>query len=331
MSAAAWLASLVPAAIAFALISLARRSPWTARLADHPNARSLHADPTPRIGGIGIVAAVMPFALLHAHAALGAVFACAFALALLSLADDVRSLPIEVRLPGHATAALVAVLAMMQPPFAALPWGGVGAAIAVCAIAWFTNLFNFMDGSDGLAGGMAAIGFAVFAIAAAPHDAALALVCVATASASSGFLAHNFPPARVFLGDCGSIPLGFLAGALGLYGAGIGAWPWWFAPLVFSPFVVDATATLLARIARGARFWTAHREHAYQRLVLSGWSRRQLVALEYGLMVACGASALAARAEGAEVQCAIIFVWATIYMLLAVAVYMRTRTPRKPS
>lgn len=331
MSGAAWLAILVPGAIAFALIALARRSPWTARLADHPNARSLHAEPTPRVGGVGIVAAVAPFALVHAHAALGPVFACALALAVLSLADDLRSLPIEVRLPGHATAALVAVLAMMQPPFAPLPWGGVGAAIAVCAIAWFTNLFNFMDGSDGLAGGMAAIGFAAYAIAAGSQDPSLALLCAAVASASVGFLAHNFPPARVFLGDCGSIPLGFLAGALGLYGAGIGAWTWWFPLLVFSPFAVDATVTLLVRIARRERFWTAHREHAYQRLVLSGWSRRQLVALEYGLMAACATSALVARGEDAEVQCAIIFVWATIYMLLAVAVYMRTRTPRKPS
>jgi len=123
VSGAAWLALLAPAAIAFSVIAFLRGSPWTTRLADHPNARSLHADPTPRIGGLGLVVAIIPFAVAHAHAALGATFACALALALLSLADDVRSLPIEVRLPAHAVAALIAVLAMAQPPFASLSWG----------------------------------------------------------------------------------------------------------------------------------------------------------------------------------------------------------------
>jgi UDP-GlcNAc:undecaprenyl-phosphate GlcNAc-1-phosphate transferase len=146
-----------------------------------------------------------------------------------------------------------------------------------------------------------------------------------------GFLAHNFPPARAFLGDCGSITLGFLSGALGLYGAGLGVWPFWFPLLVFSPFVIDATATLLLRIARREPFWTAHRQHAYQRLVLSGWSRRRLAIVEYVLMVASGASALLARAQGAEIQCAIIFAWAAIYALLAVAVNRRTRKSRNPS
>jgi len=331
MSYATWMAVLLPAATAFAVIAFLRVSPWTTPLADHPNGRSLHADPTPRIGGLGFIAAVFPFALAHAHADLGVVFACALALALVSLVDDVRSLPIEVRLPAHGVAALVAVLAMGPPPFVPLPWAGIGIAVAVCVVAWFTNLFNFMDGSDGLAGGMAAIGFGVYAIAAGSQAASLALLCIALASASVGFLAHNFPPARVFLGDCGSIPLGFLSGALGLYGAGVAVWPWWFPLLVFSPFIVDATATLLLRIARRERFWTAHRGHAYQRLVLSGWTRPRLAVFAYLLMTAAGASALLARAQGAEIQCAIIFAWAAIYALLAVAVNRRTRRSRNPS
>jgi UDP-N-acetylmuramyl pentapeptide phosphotransferase/UDP-N-acetylglucosamine-1-phosphate transferase len=317
---------LAPALIAYAVIAALRASSWSARLADHPNARSLHVAPTPRIGGLGIGVAVAPFVFAHANGPLAAIFGCALALGLVSFADDLRSLPIEVRLPAHATAALIALLAMSQPPAAAWPWGWIGAALALGAIVWATNLFNFMDGADGLAGGMAAIGFATFALAAAFARAdALALTCAAIASAAAGFLAHNFPPARAFLGDCGSIPLGFLAGALGVHGALAGAWPVWFPLLAFSPFVVDATFTLVARVARGEPFWIAHRDHAYQRLVLSGWSRRGLAAAAYALMAGACTSALFALGEGPMVQCGILFFWAATYALLAVAVGRRTR------
>jgi UDP-N-acetylmuramyl pentapeptide phosphotransferase/UDP-N-acetylglucosamine-1-phosphate transferase len=210
-------------------------------------------------------------------------------------------------------AALVSVLAMAQPHGIPWPGGWPVAALAVVGIVWAANLFNFMDGADGLAGGMAAIGFAALAIAAAQGGYKdLAVLCAAIASAAVGFLAFNFPPARVFLGDAGSIPIGFLAGAMGLHGAVSGIWPWWFPLLVFSPFVVDATLTVLRRAARGERFWVAHRTHAYQRLVLAGWSHRRLALAAYGVMAAASASALAARGGGAMVQCAILFVWAAI-------------------
>jgi UDP-N-acetylmuramyl pentapeptide phosphotransferase/UDP-N-acetylglucosamine-1-phosphate transferase len=195
---------------------------------------------------------------------------------------------------------------------------------------WATNLYNFMDGADGLAGAMGLIGFAALGWAA--HEAgqhALARTCIALASACAGFLALNLPPARVFLGDCGAIPLGFLAGALGLHGTLSGAWPAWFAPLVFSPFIVDATLTLALRIARGQPFWRAHRDHGYQRLVLAGWSKRRLAAWSGVLMLACAASALAARASGERERCAILFVWLAAYALLAVAVGWRTRRNSK--
>jgi UDP-N-acetylmuramyl pentapeptide phosphotransferase/UDP-N-acetylglucosamine-1-phosphate transferase len=184
-----------------------------------------------------------------------------------SFLDDVHSLPIAVRLPAHVAAAFAAVLAFAMPRPGHLV--GLGrAALAVIAIAWMANLYNFMDGADGLAGGMALIGFAVLAIAAAQSGfTPLALAALATSSAAAGFLPFNFPPARVFLGDAGSVPLGFLAGALGAWGAVLGAWPAWFPMLVFSPFIVDASVTLLRRLLAGERVWIAHRAHAYQRLV----------------------------------------------------------------
>jgi UDP-N-acetylmuramyl pentapeptide phosphotransferase/UDP-N-acetylglucosamine-1-phosphate transferase len=117
----------------------------------------------------------------------------------------------------------------------------------------------------------------------------------------------------VFLGDAGSIPLGFLAGALGLHGFHSGAWPAWFPLLVFSPFIVDASVTLATRLARREAVWRAHRSHLYQRLVLSGWSHRRLAGSAYVLMAAAGMSALAGRAQEPMLQCGIIAVWAVAY------------------
>jgi len=272
------------------------------------------------VGGLGIALGVAPFAVAHAHGGLAVAFAAALALALVSLADDVRSLPVEVRLPAHAAAALVFVLAAAGPAIT-WPGGWLGSSLAVIGLVWAANLFNFMDGADGLAGGMAVLGFATFAVGAlqAGHGE-LALLCTALASAAAGFLAWNFPPARVFLGDAGSIPLGFLAGALGCWGALAGAWSGWFPLLVFAPFVVDATLTLLRRMASGERFWLAHRTHLYQRVVLAGWSHRRLAAAAYALMFVAGSSALASRAQSPMLQCGILFVWAAAYALLAAAI-----------
>jgi len=318
-------AAILPALVAGIAIAMLRGSAWALYLTDHPNARSLHDKPVPRIGGIGIALAVLPFALLAQGAAQGAIVACAAVLFVVSLADDVRSLPIEVRLSAHAVAAGVVVLAAAadgQP----WPWGVWGALGVALAIAWATNLYNFMDGSDGLAGGMGAIGFAALGLAAVDAGAAaLAAACVAIASACAGFLPHNLPPARVFMGDCGAVPLGFLAGALGLHGALAGTWPWWFAPFVFSPFIADATITLGLRVARRQPFWRAHRDHGYQRLVLSGWSKRRLAVSAWALMFAVAMSALLARDSAGFERYVIIFVWLAAFALMAMAIGWLTR------
>jgi UDP-GlcNAc:undecaprenyl-phosphate/decaprenyl-phosphate GlcNAc-1-phosphate transferase len=312
---------VLPMAVCALVIATARRARWAGRFADHPNERSLHSRPTPRLGGIGVMAGSLPMLAAAGSDAVAIVAACALFLALVSLADDARSLPIEVRLPAHAAAAVVAVLAAGAPA-----WGWPGALAATLAIVWMTNLFNFMDGSDGLAGGMALVGFGALAWAAQLSGfVPLALACAAIAAAAAGFLLHNFPPARVFLGDSGSVPLGFLAGALGASGTAMGAWSWWFPLLVFSPFVVDASVTIVRRLVRRERVWIAHRSHFYQRLVLCGWSPRRLALASYALMVAVAASALAARFAGEKVQCAIILAWFAIYPMVLVAIERRTR------
>jgi UDP-N-acetylmuramyl pentapeptide phosphotransferase/UDP-N-acetylglucosamine-1-phosphate transferase len=207
--------------------------------------------------------------------------ALATVLFVVSYIDDRRGLPISVRLPIHTLAA--AAWLAFGP--IALPLGV--AALAVFAIVWITNLFNFMDGADGLAGGMAVFAFSVYgAVAAASGVMPLALWSIAFAGASAGFLLLNFPPARVFLGDAGSVTLGFFAGVFGIWGWAIDAWPVWFPFLVSAPFFLDATFTLLRRMLRGGAFWRAHREHYYQRLIRSGWSHRRTAACEYIVMAA---------------------------------------------
>ena len=246
---------------------------------DHPNERSLHATPTPRIGGLGIMTGVGVASVWLAETHLLPVVLGAFALAAVSVLDDVRGLPVRVRFLAHFVAAAGCLLALGLTGWSLLA--------ATLAVVWVTNLYNFMDGSDGLAGGMAAIGFGALALAAWLGDApGLATFCAAIAAAAVAFLRFNFPPARVFMGDAGSIPLGFLAATLGILGALQGVWPWLFPLLVFSPFIVDASVTLARRGLRGEKIWQAHRSHYYQRVVLLGASHRQLAVAAYALMLA---------------------------------------------
>jgi UDP-GlcNAc:undecaprenyl-phosphate GlcNAc-1-phosphate transferase len=109
-----------------------------------------------------------------------------------------------------------------------------------------------------------------------------------------------------------------------------GAWPAWFAPLVFSPFVVDATLTIVLRIARRERFWIAHRNHAYQRLVLAGWSKRRLALSAWALMATAACSALFAREAGGHGACVILFVWLAAYAVLFAAI-ARLTTRKAPA
>jgi UDP-GlcNAc:undecaprenyl-phosphate/decaprenyl-phosphate GlcNAc-1-phosphate transferase len=265
------------------LLARARHMPM-----DHPNERSLHTRPVPRVGGIGVMLALLAGAMLDWRPETLPLWLSAFVLALFSALDDARGLSVRVRLPVQA----LVVAAFLAWQGATPGWAG---AAALLAILWMTNLYNFMDGADGLAGGMAAIGFAALGVAAAQAGAAgLAGLCLSVTAAALAFLVFNFPPARLFMGDAGSIPLGFLAGGSGWLGWRQGIWPWAFPLLVFSPFIVDATVTLAQRALRGERVWQAHRSHYYQRLVRMGWSHRRLAVAAYVVMLAAALTAWAA-------------------------------------
>lgn len=282
---------------------------------DHPNHRSLHETPTPRIGGLGIMAGVAAACMWLADAPLLPAMLAALALAALSLLDDVRGLPVVLRFLAHFVAALACLLELGLSG-----WALVGTTIIVV---WVTNLYNFMDGADGLAGGMAAIGFGALALAAWQGDApALATFCAAIAAAALAFLCFNFPPARLFMGDTGSIPLGFLAATLGIAGIWHNTWPWLFPLLVFSPFIVDASVTLVRRVLSGEKVWRAHRSHYYQRAVLLGATHRQLAVAAYLLMLMATALAFALRALPQHVEWLLILS-AAMYSLVFLAIDRR--------
>lgn len=272
---------------------------------DIPNHRSLHVKPIPRVGGWGIVP-VCALALLWHASQMWLIAVATLALALVSQIDDRRGLPARVRFTAH----FAAVVALIVAYPAVAPWWLL-ACIGFLML-WLVNLYNFMDGADGLAGGMALFGFSTYAIAAlaAKHSSpALAVSSAAVAGAALGFLLFNFHPARLFLGDAGSIPLGFLAGALGYWGWRDGAWQMWFPAFVFSPFIADASVTLLRRLLRGEKFWQAHRDHYYQRIVRLGISHARTAVYWYLLMLAGVALALWAQTCVAWQQWVILAAW----------------------
>jgi len=250
---------------------------------DHPNERSLHAQPVPRTGGIAVLAGTGASFFVDGNL-VWLPLVLALGLAALSFADDLKPLPPAARLAAHLAAAVIVVWFYLAP----IAWWQ--ALILVVGIGWLTNLYNFMDGSDGLAGGMSVIGFGAYALAA--NGLPLSSVSLCIAAAAGAFLVFNFHPARIFLGDVGSIPLGFLAGALGIVGWRDDAWPLWFPLLVFAPFIADATLTLARRALRGERVWQAHREHYYQRMVRSGLGHAGTAGVAYGVMALCAVLAL---------------------------------------
>jgi UDP-N-acetylmuramyl pentapeptide phosphotransferase/UDP-N-acetylglucosamine-1-phosphate transferase len=302
-------AAIVAAVLCLGILMVLLRTGWAWDIAvDIPNARSLHERPVPRVGGWGILPAVVLLVTLFAPALRGIALGAAV-LGVVSQIDDRRGLSARVRFAAHVIVVAAAVLLSAVD----VPWWL--AILAGFAMVWLVNLYNFMDGSNGLAGGMAVFGFGTYAIAAASVQPELAVAAAAVAGAAAGFLVLNFNPARIFLGDVGSIPLGFLAGALGFWGWQHGAWPLWFPALVFAPFIADATVTLLRRLARGEKVWQAHREHYYQRLVQMTGKHVYVALIYYWLMLIGSAVALLALQGPTLVQWCVLVLW---YAVLAV-------------
>ena len=289
---------------------------WADRVLDHPNERSLHQRPVSRMGGIGVVAGIAASVPFVSQAEWWPLWLAGCFLVGISFLDDIIGLPIIGRLLVHFVAAGGAAAGLLLNRTEV-----VLVLLAVVAIVWMTNLYNFMDGMDGLAGGMALFGFGFYTLAGAlGGHLQFAVTNAAIASAAGAFLLFNFHPARIFMGDAGSTLFGFLAACLGLVGWQLGIWTLWFPGLVFSPFIVDATVTLARRLLRGEKVWRPHREHYYQRLVLSGWGHRRTVLAEYGVMALCGSFAFLYQYVSEEWRLVILGFWGMLFLSLALAV-----------
>ncbi len=311
------------------------------RLLDHPNERSLHATPIPRTGGLAILASLTAGLLLELSRTFlvgardtfqsaqgGWILLMLLLVVVVSLWDDWTELPPGLRFLVHGIAAAGVVLGagltidvIAVPRLWVLALGGLAVPLTVLCLMWMTNLYNFMDGMDGFAGGMTVLGFGFLGyLAWSGGDAFLAVLSLLTVGAAAGFLIYNRPPARIFMGDAGSTLLGFLAGSLSVLGIKRGLFDFWVPVLIFSPFIVDATTTLFRRLLRGEKIWQAHRQHYYQRLVLLGWTHRKTVLVEYCLMLACGLSAVLYTRIGTREQLAVLVAWLLIYVALACGV-----------
>lgn len=270
------------------------------QLLDIPNERSSHTRPLPRGGGLAIVVVTLAFALLAGLAwpewplapLLLALAAWAL-VAAVSLVDDLRSLPISIRFGAHALAAVMVLLALGRwslvevPVLGRLTLGLGGALVAFFWLTGLTNAYNFMDGIDGIAGSQAVVAGAVWAASGVlVGSAPLAMIGLALAAASIGFLRHNWPPARIFMGDVGSAFLGLCLASLAVAGAEVDPRLAFVGILAVWPFIFDASFTFIRRALKRENVFAAHRSHLYQRLVIMGDTHRRVALLYAGLAVA---------------------------------------------
>jgi UDP-N-acetylmuramyl pentapeptide phosphotransferase/UDP-N-acetylglucosamine-1-phosphate transferase len=308
-------APLISAFVCLVLTTIILHSKFGKGIQDIPNERSLHETPIPRIGGVGLIAGILTGWAWMFYSLVWWLVLPLIILFVVSLLDDIQGLPVGKRLATH----LIAAAILIGGSGIISQQGIVIAVLLILFTVWMTNLYNFMDGSDGLAGGMALSGFTTYGIAALMNNNdVFAMLNFTIGAAALAFLFNNFHPAKVFMGDSGSIPLGFLAAGVGLWGWLQGCWPAWFPVLVFSPFVVDASVTLVKRALRGAKVSEAHREHYYQRLIQLGWGHRNVSLIEYGLMVAVGSSAIFALHDMFPWK--ILLAWGAIFGLLMVVI-----------
>lgn len=279
---------------------------------DKPNARSLHVKVTPRTGGLALMIGVLAaWVYLQVNVYW---LILTLTLVIVSLLDDMRGLPVRWRLLAQLLVCGIFVyISLRGLPLAmqVLIWIG---------LVWLTNLYNFMDGADGLAGGMGLFGFLTYAVAAyIAGFSDLAIMCASVAAACFAFLIFNFNPAKIFMGDAGSITLGFLAGAIGIYGWQHHVWSIWFALLVFSPFIVDASATITKRLLRGEKIWHAHRQHYYQRIIQMGCSHKKTALYAYVLMSLVSLTAVLLMQLQHQVFVSLAL-WFIIYLVIGLVV-----------
>lgn len=313
-----FLASFVVAALACFFFTRVCTGVWM----DKPGARSLHLKPVPRLGGVAIwsgisVGMAIVWPVIRPLIDPGLLMSAGI-LWLVAVIDDWRSINAAWRIIVQLLVAINAVYVagvFVSWSFASSIWPWLG----ILVLLWGINLYNFMDGMDGFAAGMSVVGFASLGVLGWwSGNQEFAQLCWLVVAACLGFLCFNFPPATIFMGDSGSTVLGFAMVVLGIVGWQKDLYPVWVPLVIFSPFWVDATLTLLARLVRRERIWQAHRQHYYQRWVLAGYSHKQVVLCYYLLMGACAGSVMAWQAVGGGYnEMALPVAWGVFYGVAA--------------
>ena len=280
------------------------------RLLDHPNERSSHALATPKCGGVGIVTSFVSGVIVSqlwggayqvGHGMLYSLILPMLMVAMISLADDIRELSPRLRLGVQIVAAILFIYMGQVLPLErnvglaalflhSLFWGG-----CLLWLVGMANAFNFMDGIDGLAAGQGLIVSFFFAIIQfGKGECFLGFVSLVLVVGCLGFLAFNFPPAKVFMGDVGSVSIGFILASLALlsYQKHPSMETLFIMPLLMSNFIFDTVVTLIHRLLKRERIFQAHRNHLYQKFAGSGFSQRTVTMTNYGMAIIQGMAVL---------------------------------------
>ncbi len=285
--------------LALGATPLARRLAFHTNMVDQPSGRKFHANPTPLLGGVAIYVAVILAILLFGQrfyvSQVAGIVIGATLISFLGFWDDRHALPAWFKLLGQAAPVVVLILTGVQ-----ITAFGVPALNIIATFVWvlfITNAVNFLDNMDGLSAGVAAVASAFFVLLAALSNQYLVgILAAALLGACIGFLAYNFNPASIFMGDTGSLFLGFLLAAVGIklrFPGNVPAVTWMIPVLVLGVPVLDTSLVIISRLRRGFNpFTTAGKDHLSHRLVYLNFTRREAVLIIYLLGGAYGMLAI---------------------------------------
>lgn len=302
-------------------------------IVDRPNSRTLHQGAVPRGGGLVIAVTLAVTALvLGLQSGRSTLLALAGLMLLwgaLSWCDDKQDLSARVRFSAQAVFAALTIAAFgWVDQLFGTPIAWFGALLSFIGILWMTNLYNFMDGMDGLAASQSIIGALTLAFwFYMVGDTQLSILCVSVAGSCYGFLLWNWHPAKVFMGDVGSITLGAFFATMIIIGANRHGFAVISLMLIFSVFIGDASVTILRRLRHGEKIWLAHRTHYYQRLANLGISHTVIVCGAIIIMLLCSLIATISVLYRDMMALAILAILAliTATAVLVVALEVRAR------
>lgn len=340
-------------ALSFGITDISRKLGLRFQVIDLPNERSSHTTPKPRIGGVGIVISFFVGLLLIfvygptmepdlRQRLIGLAIGSGI-IAIVSFGDDIYSasskyrygVSVAIKYGVQLLAALIALqygnrITILSSPDWAIDLRWLESLLTVLWITWMANAYNFMDGIDGLAGGIGVI-YAFFSalLAALTGHGIIAIVCIVLLASCLGFLQHNFPRPRVFMGDVGAIFLGYVFGTLTVMLCAGQPKSTSLIPLliIYATFNYDATYTLLRRMWRERTVLGPHRTHLYQRLIVQGWSHKRVTLIYYSISIILGGLALWYLQTSALVRNAILF----LVLLILLAGTLRVATYEQQS